>query len=106
MVNIWEDLGFVSNPYDQRSLSIAPEDRKLLINRTNELQTLSTLANAGKGIIIVEGEVGVGKTSLVNAMQYDLLHQKRNKILPSFQKIELTKDNIEKKISFFLLFLT
>lgn len=97
MVNIWEDLGFVSNPYDQRSLSITPEDRKLLINRTNELRTLSTLANAGKGIVIVEGGVGVGKTSLVNAMQYDLLHQKKNKILPSFQKIELTKDNIEPK---------
>lgn len=97
MVNMWEDLGFTGNPYDQKALSVTPEDRKLLINRTIELQTLSTLANAGKGIIIVEGGVGVGKTSLVNAMQYDLLHQKKNKILPSFQKIELTQDNIEPK---------
>lgn len=97
MVNIWEDLGFTGNPYDQRALAITPEDRKLLINRTGELQALSTLANAGKGIIIVEGGIGVGKTSLVNAMQHDLLHQKKNKILPSFQKIELTKDNTEPK---------
>jgi type II secretory pathway predicted ATPase ExeA len=97
MVNVWEDLGFTSNPYDQRALAITPKDRKLLINRTSELQALSTIANSGKGIIIVEGGVGVGKTSLVNAMQHDLLHQKKNKILPSFQKIELTKDNIEPK---------
>lgn len=97
MGNVWEDLGFTGNPYDHRALSITKEDRKLLIDRSSELQTLSTLVNSGKGIIIVEGGVGVGKTSLVNAMQYDLLHQKKNKILPSFQKIELTKDNLEPK---------
>jgi type II secretory pathway predicted ATPase ExeA len=97
MGNVWEDLGFIGNPYDHKSLSISTEDRKLLINRKQELQTLSTLANSGKGIIIVEGGVGVGKTSLVNSMQYDLLHQRKNKILPSYQKIELTKDNLEPK---------
>jgi len=98
MGNVWEDLGFIGNPYDPRALSISDEDRKLLIDRTDELQMLTTLANSGsRGIIIVEGGIGVGKTSLVNAMQYDLLHQKKNKILPAFQKIELTNDNIEPK---------
>jgi type II secretory pathway predicted ATPase ExeA len=97
MGNVWEDLGFTGNPYDPRALSISDEDRKLLINRIDELRMLTTLSNSGRGIIIVEGGVGVGKTSLVNAMQYDLLHQKKNKILPAFQKIELTNDNIEPK---------
>ncbi|MEW6603186.1 MAG: hypothetical protein AB1351_00685 [Thermoproteota archaeon] len=98
MGNVWEDLGFTGNPYDPRALSISDEDRKLLIDRTDELRMLTTLANSGnRGIIIVEGGIGVGKTSLVNAMQYDLLHQKKNKILPAFQKIELTNDNIEPK---------
>jgi|SRR5581483_9368705 len=97
MGNVWEDLGFTGNPYDPRALSISDEDRKLLIDRTDELRMLTALANSGRGIIIVEGGVGVGKTSLVNAVQYDLLHQKKNKILPAFQKIELTDDNIEPK---------
>ncbi len=97
MGNVWEDLGFIGNPYDHRSLSISDDDRKLLINREQELEILSTLANSGKGVIIVEGGVGVGKTSLVNSMQYDLLHQRKNKILPSYQKIELTNDNLEPK---------
>ncbi|AIF82381.1 hypothetical protein NTE_00299 [Candidatus Nitrososphaera evergladensis SR1] len=97
MGNVWEDLGFTGNPYDPRALSISDEDRKLLIDRTNELQMLTTLVNSGKGITIVEGGIGVGKTSLVNAMQYDLLHQKKNTILPAFQKIELTDGNMEPK---------
>lgn len=97
MGNVWEDLGFAGNPYDHRALSISGEDRKLLINRDHEMRALSTLANSGRGIIIVEGGVGVGKTSLVNSMQYDLLRQKKNRILPSFQKIELTEDNLEPK---------
>jgi hypothetical protein len=97
MGNVWEDLGFVANPYDQRALSISEEDREMLIGRNTELDALKTLVNSGNGIVVVEGGVGVGKTSLVNAMQYDLLQQKTDKILPSYQKIELMKENMEPK---------
>lgn len=97
MGNVWEDLGFTDNPYDYRALSISDEDRKMLIGRENELDALKTLVSAGSGIVIVEGGVGVGKTSIVNAMQYDLLYHSKDKILPSFQKIELTNNNTEPK---------
>jgi hypothetical protein len=97
MGNVWTDLGFTDNPYDYRALSVTDEDRKMLVGRKTELASLKTLVETGRGIIIVEGGVGVGKTSIVNAMQYDLLQNAKEKILPSFQKIELTSSNIEPK---------
>ncbi len=87
MTNIWTDLGLTDNPYDPRPLSIDADDRELFVGRTKTLHEFNTLLSSNRGgIIIVEGGVGVGKTSFVNIGLYDKLESDR--YLPC-NKIEL-----------------
>lgn len=89
MDNFWEKLGLKENPYDFKPLGIDEMSRKLFVGRSNELSKLDSLISGNKGgLIIVEGEVGVGKTSFVNNFQYG--KWQKEKILPSFRKIELS----------------
>ena len=71
MANIWADLGLTDNPYDPRPLSIDADDRELFVGRTETLDEFNTLLSTKGGMIIVEGKVGVGKTSFVNIGLYD-----------------------------------
>jgi len=88
---VWQHFGFRSNPLDPRPLSVSHEDRELMIGRNEENRKFATLSSNNHGVIIVEGNIGVGKTSFVNATQYDL--SKRG-FLPSHQTIEV-KENME-----------
>ena len=55
-----------------------------------ELKQLKTITSGSSGgISIVEGEIGVGKTSFVNIFQYDKLDN--DKFLPSYENIEITE---------------
>lgn len=93
MDEFWQELGLEDNPYDPRPLTLSEKDRKLFVGREKELSQLKTLVSGKKGgIVIVEGGIGVGKTSFVNTLQHD--KWKNDKFLPSFEKIEL-EENIE-----------
>ncbi len=98
----WRDFGLEANPYDSKPLLTNKEDRRLFVGREKELQKLDTILRGDiSGIILVEGEVGVGKTSFVNIFQYDAW--KKCRVLPAFEKIELTKntDSINFMLSVF-----
>ncbi len=87
MGNIWADLGLDGNPYDPRPLSIDARGRKLFVGRAKTLDEFNILlSSTGGGMVIVEGGVGVGKTSFVNICLYDKL--KSDSYLPC-DKIEL-----------------
>ena len=88
---VWQHFGFRSNPLDPRPLSVSHEDRELMVGRDQENRKFAALSSNDHGVIIVEGNIGVGKTSFVNAAQYDL--SKRG-FLPSHQTIEV-KENME-----------
>ena len=91
MDTFWQDFGLEANPYDSKPLLTNKEDRRLFVGREKELQKLDTILRGDiSGIILVEGEIGVGKTSFVNISQYDAW--KKCKVLPAFEKIELTKN--------------
>lgn len=91
MDSFWKDFGLEDNPYDSRPLVISKNDRKLFVGRKDELVALNTLVSSPKGgIVIVEGEVGVGKTSFVNIFQYE--KWTKSKFLPSFEKVELEEN--------------
>ena len=91
MDSFWEELGLTDNPYDPRPLTISKEGRKLFVGRNKELSQLNSLVSGKKGgIVIIEGNVGVGKTSFVNIFQHD--KWKKNKYLPSFEKIGLVEN--------------
>ncbi|MGH2639154.1 MAG: hypothetical protein ACRDF4_07750 [Rhabdochlamydiaceae bacterium] len=101
---LWAGSGFARNPYDHRPLRVSAEDRELFVGRSKE-QELFKIQTAGRGggIVVVEGPIGVGKTSFVNAMLYDKWNPEKKKIkgskksysyLPSFETIQL-KENVE-----------
>ena len=101
---LWAGSGFTRNPYDHRPLRVSAEDRALFVgrNKEQELFKIQTAGSSG-GIVVVEGSIGVGKTSFVNAMLYDKWNPKNKKTksskkaytyLPSFETIQL-KENIE-----------
>lgn len=84
--DVWKHLGFTGNPLDPRPLRISDDDRQLLVGRDDELHQFMVLSSNLQGVIIVEGNIGVGKTSFVNSVQHDLA--KKN-FLPSQQAIEV-----------------
>lgn len=86
--NVWEWFGFKQNPFDFLPLGVNADGRSLLVGRDAELKRLSTLVASGHGgITVVEGRAGVGKTSLVNAVQYDKWQS--GACLPSFQVLQV-----------------
>jgi hypothetical protein len=68
--NIWERYGFRGNPFDTRALSASAESilpiAQAIVGRgmeSPESQRLTNfLRNPGGGRVIVEGDIGVGKT--------------------------------------------
>lgn len=82
--DVWRWFGFDKNPYNFHPLGVNKEDRELFVGREDELPRLAApVVSEDGGIIVVEGRVGVGKTSFVNAVQYDKWKEKT--CLPSFQ---------------------
>ncbi|MDG6996858.1 MAG: hypothetical protein JRN52_13135 [Nitrososphaerota archaeon] len=99
--DIWSDLGFVRNPYDYKPLKVNEDDRSIFVGRSNEERQFKLEVSGRQGgIVMVEGRVGVGKTSFVNMMQYDKWKgtagesKRSGKMMPCFETIEL-KENIE-----------
>ena len=93
-------MGFSKNPYNFRPLRVSPDDRELFVGRPTEREQFRIqVVGPDGGIVLVQGPIGVGKTSFVNAMQYSKWNpegRKRNKsspgYLPSFETIELKED--------------
>ena len=100
----WTAYGFSRNPFDYRPLRVAAEDRDLFVGRRKEQEQFKVQAAGPEGgIIIVEGPIGVGKTSFVNAMLYDKWNPRQtnsesgprrrtHSYLPSFETIQLREN--------------
>ena len=65
---VWRRYGLKDNPYTLRPITIGQENLPLssFVGRTDEVNELSSLFSLGSGSILVIGDSGVGKTSLVN----------------------------------------
>ncbi|MFQ6056623.1 MAG: hypothetical protein ACE5J3_11655, partial [Methanosarcinales archaeon] len=93
-MSIWKELGFKENPYDPRPLKPVEEDAKLFVGRSEESKQFAINVSSLKGgSIIVEGRIGVGKTSFVNIQQYRCWKSIKN-FLPSFETV-LIQDNTD-----------
>jgi len=95
--NIWERYGFRGNPFDTRALS-ASAGAFLLIAQAivgrgmeaSESQRLTNfLRNPGGGRVIVEGDVGVGKTTFVNYHRYLWEHEAKDRLLTPVNEISV-----------------
>ena len=101
---IWNDLGYTKNIYFKEPLPIDSLGKKLLCGRDCEIdQFIDECFSDNKSLKVIGGDVGIGKTSFVNACQficYDpenfkISSRLERKILPSYRKLELGKyDNI------------
>jgi hypothetical protein len=68
---MWESLGFRESPYNTDPLKARNEDVELLVGRETEaIEFCTNLESADKGILILSGSPGVGKTSFFNIQQY------------------------------------
>ncbi len=96
---IWSGSGFSRNPYDPKPLKVSAEDRALFVGRNKEQQRFKIQAGGTDGgLVIVEGPIGVGKTSFVNAMLYDKWNPEgRNRKRESSDKSNKKKNDTEKK---------
>lgn len=70
---MWDKLGFKENPYSTKPLRPTGDDVTLLIGRNDEGTDFATaLESSHNGIIVLSGVPGVGKTSFLNVLMYQL----------------------------------
>ncbi|AMO74442.1 MULTISPECIES: ATP-binding protein [Pseudomonas] len=73
---MWESLGFRESPYNTDPLKSRKEDVELLVGREKEsIEFCTQLETDRKGVLILSGAPGVGKTSFFNVQQYLLESQ-------------------------------
>lgn len=97
----WEAFGLQKNPYDTTPLvegSLLPIG-KAFVGREQERKLMDKLlATEDHFAFCVAGDVGVGKTTLVNFHKYIWKYTKRNKPLFSFRReIEVIPSTLNKK---------
>ena len=72
MKNCYKDWGFISNPFKTTPLNADGQGLELLVGRDKEKSKLINRIKSDSGIVTIEGENGIGKTSIVNAATYEL----------------------------------
>lgn len=95
--NLWERFGFRDNPYDTRALSFSERAllpiAKAFIGRdraSNESRVITNFfRNPGGGRVVVEGAVGVGKTTFVNYHRFLWEHEAKERLLTPSSEISV-----------------
>jgi len=95
--NLWERFGFRDNPYDTRALSFSKSAllpiAKAFIGRgmdSKESRLMTNFfRNPGGGRVVVEGDVGVGKTTFVNRHRFRWEHEAKERLLTPSSEISV-----------------
>ena len=98
--NLWERYGFRDNPFDARALSLSPGSLLSVadafvgraMNSTESKLMTNFLRSTGGGRIVVEGDVGVGKTTFVNYHRYLWQTEAKTKLLTPATEISVQRD--------------
>lgn len=77
-VDIWAELGFRQNPYQTTPLRSDDEGAHLLVGRDREVERLGLAITRGAAHAVLEGQSGVGKTSLIAVVAQTLRHRRRD----------------------------
>jgi hypothetical protein len=74
-VSVWNDFGFRESPYATDHLPATEEGARLMVGRDVELRQLRMLLRSSNRHPTIEGDNGVGKTSLVNVAGYHAVQE-------------------------------
>jgi hypothetical protein len=94
---IWRELGFRSSPYGSEHLPASEEGERLLVGRDAEISQLLRFLRSTNRHATVEGDNGVGKTSLVNVACFRagrefIENRTRQLLVPLRKTFQLTPD--------------
>lgn len=97
-MNIWPEFGFSQSLYATTPIRGTPEGRSLLVGRAEELRELKTILQSTALHPTIEGENGVGKTSLVAVAGYELrrtfvLGNDSKALIPIESSLQLTPED-------------
>src|SRR5664280_2940624 len=97
-MNIWPEFGFSQSLYATTPIRGTPEGRSLLVGRAEELRELKTVLQSTALHPTIEGETGVGKTSLVAVAGYELrrtfvLGNDSKALIPIESSLQLTPED-------------
>jgi hypothetical protein len=98
--NLWERYGFRDNPFDTRALSLSPGSLLSVaeafvgrgMNSTESKLITNFFRSAGGGRVVVEGDIGVGKTTFVNYHRYLWQTEAKTKLLTPATEISVQGD--------------
>lgn len=71
-MSVWDDLGFSENPFSTSPIPSNEDGRRLLVGREKELKHLQQSITSSANHSTIEGDNGVGKTSLVQVAGFNL----------------------------------
>ncbi|MDD3040409.1 hypothetical protein [Bacteroides sp.] len=71
-MNIFHEWGFTETPFKTHPLPADENGKALLVNRKNEIKQLKKSLSSSSNLVTIEGDNGVGKTSLVNIAVYEM----------------------------------
>jgi Cdc6-like AAA superfamily ATPase len=74
-MSLYKDWDYTSNPFKPLPIQPALKDVSLLVGRENEKKKIKTRLKNNSGIITIEGENGIGKTSVINTSIYELFEE-------------------------------
>jgi hypothetical protein len=93
---LWKLWGFSRNPFDTKALSVNSEFlpiSKAFVGRSMESQEskqlLRIMMNPGGACSVVEGDIGVGKTTLVNYHRYLWENEAEDRLLTPVREISV-----------------
>ena len=69
--SVWHDYGFAGNLYSTDPIEMSDAGRALLVGRDAELKKIAKQLSGGASVVALEGDFGVGKTSLAAAAAFD-----------------------------------
>lgn len=69
---MWNELGFTQNPYDHLPIAANEAGERLLVGREDEIVRLKRKITSRAAIPTLEGDIGVGKTSIISITAYRL----------------------------------
>jgi|GEM_PF-2726967 len=90
---MWKQIGLKENIFSIKPLQIDKRHSKLLVGRGYEIDSIKRNIFSNENMIqILTGKYGIGKTSFLNILQYEVFINENKKILPCFRKIEIRNE--------------